>query len=327
VIGPPGDGACSRRPSRPPSAQTVFYCLAGGRCSTSYFDFHVEGHPGYSMAEYLAGRGCVVISLDHPGIGSSSPVDDVFALTPSLVAAAHDLAVRDIAVRLEEGLLAPDLGPVAVSKLVGLGHSMGGMITVVQQARHSSFDALAVLGHGGDGLPTLLTERERAVVDGPFETLEDRIADLARERALPESARAESADPQSAHPESARPENASRPRRLRPGSFFASDVPRSVRDAFVAQQTELLQTCGLTSMISGATDRYKAAIDVPVFLAFGDQDLTSDYRSGLSRYSSVRDATLVTVAPSGHCHNQSSSRTRLWDRLERWAGALSLSHH
>jgi pimeloyl-ACP methyl ester carboxylesterase len=194
---------------------------------------------------------------------------------------------------------------------------MGGMIAVVQQARHSSFDALAVLGHGGDGLSTLLTERERAVVNGPFETLEDRIADLARERALPESA----------GPESARPENASRPRRLRPGSFFASDVPRSVRGAFVAQQTELLHTCGLTSIISGATDRDKAAIDVPVFLAFGDQDLTSDYRSGLSRYSSVRDATLVTVAPSGHCHNQSSGRTRLWDRLERWAGALSLSHH
>jgi pimeloyl-ACP methyl ester carboxylesterase len=317
VIGRPGDGAGSwRRPPRPPSAETVFYCLAGGRCSTSYFDFHVDGHPGYSMAEYLAGRGCVVISLDHPGIGSSTPVDDIYALTPSLVAAAHDLAVRDIAVRLEEGLLAPDLGPVAVSKLVGLGHSMGGMIAVVQQARHSSFDALAVLGHGGDGLPTLLTERERAVVNGPFETLEHRIADLAREKALPESARAESA----------RAENASRPRRLRPGSFFASDVPRSVRDAFVAQQTELLHTCGLTSMISGATDRDKAAIDVPVFLAFGDQDLTSDYRSGLSRYSSVRDSTLVTVAPSGHCHNQSSSRTRLWDRLERWAGALSLSH-
>jgi pimeloyl-ACP methyl ester carboxylesterase len=318
VIGGPADGAGPRRrPPRPPSSRTVFYCLAGGRCSTSYFDFQVEGHPGYSMAEYLARRGSVVISLDHPGIGSSAPVDDIFALTPGLVAAAHDLAVRDIAARLKRGLLASDLGPVAVCKLVGLGHSMGGMIAVVQQARHSNFDALAVLGHGGDGLPTLLTEAERAIVNGPFETLEGRIADLARERSRLERAR-----PQSARPQSARAGSASRPRPLPPGSFFASDVPRSVRDAFVAQQTELLHTCGLMSMIPGATDRDKAVIGVPVLLAFGDQDLTGDYRSGLSRYSSVRDATLVTVTPSGHCHNQSSSRTGLWDRLERWAGEL-----
>ncbi len=215
------------------SRQTTFYCLAGGRCSTRYFDLYVDGHADYSMAEYLARRGSLVISLDHPGIGSSTPVDDLCALTPSRVAAAHDLAVREITQRLEKGLLAPDLGPATLSPVIGLGHSMGGMIVAIQQARHSSFDALAVLGHGGDGLPSLLSEAERAVVNGPFETAEDRIADLARERA--------------------RPESAGRPRRLPPGSFFASDVPRPVRDAFVAQQTELLHTCGLTSMIPNAT--------------------------------------------------------------------------
>jgi pimeloyl-ACP methyl ester carboxylesterase len=295
VTGPPDDG---------PSPRTAFYCLAGGHCSTRYFDLQVDGYADYSMAEYLARRGSLVISLDHPGIGTSAPVYDLCTLTPGRVAAAHHLAVREITERLEKGVLAPDVGPVAVSQLIGVGHSMGGMIAVVQQARHSSFDALAVLGHGGDGLPTLLSEVEKAVVEGPFETVEDRIADLARERA--------------------RPGSGGRARRLPPGSFFASDVPRPVRDAFAAQQTELLHTCGLTSIIPGAADREKAAIDAPVFLAFGDQDLTSDYRSGLSRYSSVTDATLLTLAPSGHCHNQSSSRIRLWDRLERWAGTLDL---
>jgi pimeloyl-ACP methyl ester carboxylesterase len=288
-----------------PGPQSAFYCLAGGRCSTSYFDLEVDGYDGYSMADYLAQRGSLVISMDHPGIGSSTPVDDIFALTPSLVAAAHDLALRDITGRLEGGLLAPDVDPTAVSRIIGLGHSMGGMIAVVQQARHSSFDALVVLGHGGDGLPTLLTEAEKVVVNGPAETVEDRIAPLARKRAGSGNGQA--------------------PRRLPPGSFFASDVPRAVRDAFVAQQTTLLHTCGLSSMIPGATDGDKAVIDVPVFFGFGDQDLTRDYRSNLARYSSVTDATLVTVSPSGHCHNQSSSRRRLWDRIERWARALDLS--
>jgi pimeloyl-ACP methyl ester carboxylesterase len=283
--------------------EIAFYCLVGGRCSTRYFDLHVDGHTDYSMAEYLARRGFFVISLDHPGIGLSTPVDDLFEVTPGRLAAAHDLAARAIRRGLEAGRLAPDLGPLTAVRFIGVGHSMGGMVLGVQQARHSTFEALAVLGHGGDGLPGLLGAGETAIVAGLPEELDERMIALARERARRDDGR--------------------RPRRLPPGSFFGRDVPRPVRDAFLAQQTVLLETCGLASMIPSATDGDKAAIDVPLFLAFGDRDLSADYRSGLSRYSSVRDATLMTVVGSGHCHNQSSRRTELWERLGRWAVAVS----
>ena len=305
---------CAPRDPDPSQRTVVAYCLAGGKCTTRYFDLHVGGHEGYSMAEHLARRGAVVVALDHPGVGASSPVDDACLLTPPVVAGAHHHAVGEVTAALAAGTLAPDLAPVQVARILAVGHSMGGMLAVVQQARHRSFDALAVLGHGGDGLPAFLTADERAVLDvvpdAPTEGSPDeryeRIAALARLRAAAAEA--------NGGPDGRR--------RLPPGSFFAQDVPRAVRDAFVTQQTELLHACGLTSMIPGATDPEKAAIAVPLFLAFGDQDLTGDPMGCLAKYGAATDATLFVLADSGHCHNQASRRAELWDRMWRWVKAL-----
>lgn len=71
-------------------------------------------------------------------------------------------------------------------------------------------------------------------------------------------------------------------------------------------------------MIPGATDTEKASIDVPLFLAFGEYDLTGDYLESLARYRSVTDATLFVLRDSAHCHNQAVTRTLLWDRLVGW---------
>ena len=55
------------------------FCYAGGGCSTGYFDLQVEGLDGYSMADAFARRGSVVVAVDHPGIGVSDKVADLFA--------------------------------------------------------------------------------------------------------------------------------------------------------------------------------------------------------------------------------------------------------
>jgi pimeloyl-ACP methyl ester carboxylesterase len=238
------------------------------------------------MADYLATRGAVVVALDHLGVGASSPVDDIFLVTPRVLAAVHDHALRAIRKRIDGNLFT-----------VGLGHSMGGMIATVQQARHRSFHALAVLGHGGDGLPQF--------IDGTSRPAGDALHDL-----LPELARARAASP---------PADG---RRLPPNSFFLPDVPRAVRDAFLGQQGDLLSSCGLASLIPGSVDAEKAAVDVPLFLGFGDHDLTDDYPGSLARYRSVADATLFVLRGSAHCHNQAVTRTLLWDRIISWISSL-----
>lgn len=151
---------------RPP----LVYCLAGGRCTTAYFDLHVQGLTGWSMAEHLANRGAIVVALDHLGVGASSPVDDVFLVTPLLLAAVHAHALQIVRTMVGSEVWT-----------VGLGHSMGGMLATVLQAHHRSFDALAVLGHGGEGLPQFISDLDRPT----GEALHDHLPALARAHIAP----------------------------------------------------------------------------------------------------------------------------------------------
>jgi pimeloyl-ACP methyl ester carboxylesterase len=276
-------------------------CLAGGKCSTGYFDLQVEGYPDYSMADYLAERGFVVVAFDHLGVGTSSPVDDIFVVTPRLVGAINDYAHRTVAGELVSGTLVPDLPPLPNLVTICVGHSMGGMLLGVQQARHASFAAVAILGHGV-GLPTVLTDHELAMVrDGKI--AEEDVVRMARTRfAVPQA------------PTASRPP---------PGSFLPPDLPEPVRNAFMSQQADLLFSCGLTSMLPGSTDREKAAITVPVFLGFGEDDLTQDFIGSVALYTAANDISLFVLPGAAHCHNQSALRTVLWDRLAHWARGYS----
>jgi alpha-beta hydrolase superfamily lysophospholipase len=276
-------------------APILLCCLAGGTCSTGYFDLQVEGYSDYSMADYLAARGFIIVAFDHLGVGSSSPVDDIFGVTPRLASAVNDYAHRSVAQGLVSGTLVPGVRPLPDLVSIGVGHSMGGMLLGVQQARHATFAAVAILGHGV-GLPTVLTEEELSYArDG--NVTEEAVVRLARTRfAVPAAA----------------------PSRPPPGSFLPPDLPEPVRSAFVAQQTELLFSCGLTSMLPGATDAEKAAITAPVFLGFGEDDLTQDFTGCVALYEAANDISLFVLPGAAHCHNQSARRTMLWDRLAHW---------
>jgi pimeloyl-ACP methyl ester carboxylesterase len=270
----------------------VLVCLAGGTCTTAYFDLRVPGAPGYSMAEHLAARGFTVVAFDHLGLGASEEVDDLYAVTPTVAARAQADAIRHVLDRYD-GLPA-----------IGIGHSMGGMLLTVLQHDHAVFDAIAVLGHGGDGLPEVLSDDEAALrVDRPYAEVEDDIEALARLRFAPDS-----------------PVPKKRPTK---GPFLLPDVPDAVREAFVAQQVSNLFACGLTSMIPGATDHHKAGVDVPMFLAFGDHDLTDDYEGARAKYPHAAASELFLLENSGHCHNQATSRVQLWDALANWVTLVS----
>ena len=283
-----------------PGPVPVLYCQAGGGCSTGYFDLQVPGLPGYSMAEAIARTGAVVVAVDHLGLGTSD-AHDLFAVTPTRLAACHDLVAREVLDRLTHGTLTDDIGPVGDPFLVGVGHSMGAMLTVVQQGRHHTFRALVLLGHG-IGLPEVLTPDELAVAGPDLVSVEDEIVRLATLRFGPDS-----------------PVESRKPAR---GHFFAPDVPDAVRAAFGAQAVPTLPVGGLTSMIPHATDHEKAAIDVPVFLAFGDDDLVDDYLGTAAAFTACHDLALYVLADSGHCQNLAAGRHELWRRMTAWVDAV-----
>ena len=154
------------------------------------------------------------------------------------------------------------------------------------------------------GLPEVLTDDELAVTGPDLQSIEEQICALARLRFAANSSVPRK---QPAH-----------------GTFFADDVPAAVRQAFADQAVPLLPTCGLTSMIPDSARAERAAIDVPTFLAFGDDDLVTDYAESLAQYRSVTDAALYVLGRSGHCHNQASGRHVLWNRMLDWLGSVNL---
>jgi alpha-beta hydrolase superfamily lysophospholipase len=281
----------------------VVVCLAGGGCATTYFDLEVEGRGGYSMARHFAERGAVVISFDHLGIGASDSVDDLASITPTLLARVHDHAVLETLARLRDDDGTGEVGRVPVSVTVGLGHSMGAMVLGVQQARHRTFDALVALGHGHHGLPEVLGDDERSVSGPNVAAIEVAVQRLARARFASDSGVAR--------------------RPPATGTFFTDDVPAEVREAFDRAAVPLLPTCGLMSMIPSSIHAEQAAVKVPLFLGFGDEDLIDDHVDALSGWSSASDRTLFVLAGSGHCHNQARTRNVLWDRILAWIEALS----
>jgi len=117
-------------PGRLRAGQTVVFALPRGGYSRGYYDMHFPDHAGYSQAEHLLDHGFVLVTLDHLGVGESSPeVADLVRIDD--IAAANDFAVRTITDRLRSGSAVPGYPPIDVGAHTGIGQSMGGGVTVI----------------------------------------------------------------------------------------------------------------------------------------------------------------------------------------------------
>jgi pimeloyl-ACP methyl ester carboxylesterase len=287
----------------PPGAgrpHALVYCVPGGGCTAEgYFDLHVDGLPGYSMAEEFARAGFIVLGFDHLGTGGSSPVCDPFLLTPERLADHAAFVLRDCLERLERGrLLGALLPPVGQIPVIGIGHSMGAMVAVVQQARHRSYDMLVNLGHAGD--------------EWAMEYLPAECRGLA-----PRELRA-SAVPIARTWHARRDDGVTRAQSNTRLIFNAADVPRQVRVEVRRRATLILPTAGFVSMTPYAVAVEKGDLDIPLFLGFGEFDHSRKPHQIVSQYGRARLICLHVVEGSGHNHNQSSGRLRLWSSIVSW---------
>jgi pimeloyl-ACP methyl ester carboxylesterase len=288
-------------PTAPELRSFVWCCLPGGSCTSGYFDLHVAGDDtSYSMAAHLADAGCTVLALDHLGTGASSTVEDNFLVTPEILATASRAAFAALLAQLREGSLVPGLEPMPTPLPIGVGHSMGAMITIMEQARYGTYVAVVNLGGGGAGLPEHLHNPSWVTWDLP--RLRASLVELARQQFS----------------------GAVERDRDRPGIFHAADVPAPVLGAFRSQLTTLLPSCALASIIPSFSDPERGEISVPLFLGFGEHDLSQVPHESVPRFRSSHDITLFVLTGSGHCHNQAGNRWQLWDRMTEWARSALL---
>jgi hypothetical protein len=281
-------------------ALRVLVCWPGGSYGRDYWDIHLPGRDGYSFAEHMTARGFVVIAADPLGVGDSGrPEDGTLCTYDALADAAHE-AVKLVRVRLADGTLVGHLPPIAAARVFGVGHSIGGGLVVLQQARWGSYDAIGVLGytHGA---------KARAVPSGD---------DAGARATAVEQAKGFWGDQWEARygvVDKAPHQN----------WLNGPDAPADIVAADNANAVVWAAEPYIDALHVGYTAAYAARVTAPVMVAFGEFDIADQPRDEAAFYERSDDITLFVLQGSYHCHNFQDGRARLWDRLGAWTAGVA----
>lgn len=281
----------------------VFFCVPGGGINRGYFDLPVQGDETFSFAAQMARRGMITVAIDPLGVGGSTRPAAGFDIVPDVATAALAPVQRYISAELRAGTLAPQLLPALPNLIcIGVGHSLGAMQIVMQQAQFHSYDALVLLGFGPVGMPEVLSEEAKAMAHDP----------VAIRRNVIRLAQAFHAEP---YPE-VKPNG--RGREIYGGGADprAMNALRDVRD-------RLLATLSMFVIIPGSCAPECAQVDVPLFLAVGDRDMCGPPHQLPASFPGSSDITLLCLPNTGHTHFVFSSTTELFARLTHWVAGVT----
>lgn len=274
-------------------------CLPGGYLGRGYFDLQVEGDDSYSFAAFMAARGFVTLSLDHLGSGESTQPEDGYAVTLERVVDANRWALEKVLGELREPDPGGDRPDFGLLPSVGVGHSMGSALSVVQQARAASHAALVLFSFSARGLEKYLLPDEKKFANRPEETWAN----------LPELARARFSTPY--------PRVGGRSGEASQAAFGTGTAEAPAVRALKRCGTNLVAQPGLLSMIPGGYAPFAADVRVPVFVGTGDRDLTGPQEAN-DAFPRASEFVAYTLEDCWHCHNVARTRHRLWERTSRW---------
>jgi len=276
----PGPEAARRLPC------PVWVVLAPGAGSSwQYWDLHPQGVPGqWSYAQSLTAGGVGAIILDTYGVGDSTYRGHGSELTSGVMALAFHEAAVVLRAELRAGTL-PGCEASGEPVLVGMGHSGGGGLTVIQQANHASHDMIVVLGFPA-GEFFFETHETTDDVDATMPPEEFGLLRFS-------------------------------------GTFadfrqqFSSDVPESVIRSHMAGMLPIPP--GFPELMTpGLVARAAARIEVPVFLGFGEHDIAANPGDEARFYGRSSDVTVHIQQGARHFHQMSRTRHQLADTILAW---------
>ena len=297
----------------------VCFAKPGAGYARGYFSADLPGPGPGSQADWHAARGWIFVSLDHLGVGDSSQHPDRLTFGP--VVAATEAAEADVLQKLAAGSLVDGLGRVENPLKIGIGQSMGGCVTVVQQGRCHGYDGIAVLGYGvlrtlpptAPGTPPLALPwipRDAQPSDGIF-TNGPALARL---------------DPAAGPPADAIA-----------WGFHYDDVDPAVvardMDGYPVRHGDsppwgsptIPLPLVLWCTAPGAVLPEAAAVEAPVLLAMGERDVLVDPRGEVRAYQSARSVDFFVCPRMAHMHNFAGTRELFWRRIETWADWVRVS--
>jgi hypothetical protein len=305
-------------PQAPCDPPIVAFGVPGAGYNRSYFTFDMPGGEGGGEAGWHARRGWVFVSVDSLGVGEGVTEDAVKLPLAPIVAANHATA-REVLARLAEGRLAEGFAPLTDPVVLGFGQSMGGGLTILQQAHHDTFDGIGVLGFsavyttargrpGGPPPPIPFIPRDYTPADpttpegraagstsGTLRRLQ-RNPDLYVDKAPADSS----------------------------WNFHYDDVDAEVRaqdfDPKVAPpwRSATIPSSVYYMLAPGSLGPEAAAIVVPVLSAFGERDVVENPRDEHKAFRHAVDFSAFICPRMGHMHNFATTRELLWSRIDHW---------
>lgn len=307
-----------------PERPIICFAKPGGGYSRGYYSCDLPGPAKGAQAAYHAERGWIFVSVDHLGVGESSLHGDGRRLDPiTLSAGAHE-AERQILERLAAGTLKDGFPKIADPLKLGIGQSMGGMMTVIQQGRYHDYDGIGVLGYSAVHThpPTKPGEPR---ITAPWFTRDSMLNDpltimnpqaMAAAEILPQDAGTTMAwgfhyddvDPALAQSDLAHFREALHDPEARK-SFKAAPWSSLTLPTAVAS----------TSLTPGIIATEAASVLCPVLVAMGERDVLADPKGEPRAYLSATSVDLYICPKMGHMHNFASTRRLFWDRIETWA--------
>lgn len=266
-----------------PEKDVTLFCLPGGGASAEFFDLA----PDFSFARLMNAKGYNVITMDHPGTATN---------------------------RLPEGhpFLSPQRSADYISKalsnwrdgkaVIGIGHSMGGLITTLVQSANSPFMAIGLFGSSAGGLDWGLSNEEKAYIDKPEA--------FARDLEILTLAKFKTPFPKGVGGPSGK------------SITFGGETPE-LTQRLREVSCELYAAGGMMSMTRGSFREAVEAIDVPMFFAFGDHDIGIPPEDAPKDYTNAPSTALVILENTGHNHFAFSSIKELCEKLDHWASNVA----
>lgn len=317
-------------PARLPASPVICFAKPGGGYSRGYYTIDLPGPAKGAQADWHAARGWIFVSVDHLGVGDSSLHDGARLTYVTLAAAAH-AAEAEIIARLAAGTIAQGYPRIGDALKIGIGQSMGGCLTIVQQGRHHGYDGIAVLGYSA--IHTQPPTRPGATALVP--------AWLGRDTLLSQPLAMLNADAIAAAPpmQGTLAENFG-------WAFHFDDVPAEVVARDMAQfnrnlgeisfnegasgnggdttpapwnSSTIPGAVGQSCMTPGIIASEAAAVTCPVLVAMGERDVCADPKGEVRAYLSANSVDLFICPRMAHMHNFATTRELLWQRIETWA--------
>jgi pimeloyl-ACP methyl ester carboxylesterase len=301
-------------PDELPAHPIVCFGKPGGGYARGYYTEDLPGPGLGAQATWHAARGWIFVSVDHLGVGASSQHDpESLSYTP--VVAASQAAETEVLEKLAAGNLIEDFGKVEDPLTIGIGQSMGGCLTIVQQGRYHSYDGIGVLGYSAlhthpptaPGTPPIVSPwvpRDAMPSEGIFTNApavsEVEPGVVVRTDAMAWGFHYDDVDP----------------------AVVAQDLgdfPARHGDVPPWGSATVPMTVALWCLAPGAVLAEAAAIRCPVLVAMGERDVLVDPRGEVRAYESASSVDFFVCPRTGHMHNFSRRRELFWRRIETWA--------